>query len=116
IERWSDAALCVGSIGKYRGHGHLDEYADAQRALAVTPYTCRSAPAAACPSSRRRSSWSRSRSRTPEEILEESYMLGTRQYSLAGSLVLLSLLACDRQPFIPDAEEPLFARGGPTVA
>src|SRR5436309_13642944 len=81
IERWSDAALCVGSIGKYRGHGHLDEYADAQRALAVTPYTCRCAPAAACPSSRRRSSWSRSRSRTPEEILEESYMLGTRQYS-----------------------------------
>ena len=43
-------------------------------------------------------------------------MLATRTRSLARSLGLLSLLACDRQPFIPDAEEPLFARGGPTVA
>src|SRR5947207_11088185 len=44
-------------------------------------------------------------------LLEDRMMLAARQYSLAGSLILLSLLACDRsQPLEPPTDH------GPTLS
>ena len=36
VERWPNAAVCLGSIGKHRWHRHLDEHSQAE-SIVLTP-------------------------------------------------------------------------------